>query len=393
MITRDYFINRLYEQLKVHPVVALLGPRQCGKTTLAKQIGEGYSEAVHHFDLENPDDLLALTEPMRVLERLKGLVIIDEVQRLPALFPILRVLADRHQAQYLILGSASRDLIQQSSETLAGRIGYIELTPFQLREGCNAQELLVRGGFPRSYLADSGNESYLWREAYIQTFLERDIPSLGFQVAPLMLRRFWIMLTHVHGQLLNMSTLATSLGISGHSIRHYLDILAGTFMVRVMPPWYVNIQKRQVKTPKLYFRDSGLLLALLGLRSEESMLRHPSLGAVWEGFALEQVIQTLELRPEEAFFWRTSHGAELDLLTFREGKSIGFEFKFADAPKTTKSMHQALEDLQLEHLYVIYPGPREIPLTDRITAIGLDKWVQHQITLSISRSLSDLGQR
>ncbi len=366
---------RLKDQLRVHSVAALLGPRQCGKTTLANQLAEDYPAAVHHFDLENPSDLLALTEPMRVLERLSGLVIIDEVQRLPALFPILRVLVDRKQAHYLILGSASRDLIQQSSETLAGRIGYIELTPFQLREGCNGSELLVRGGFPRSYLADSEHDSYLWREAYIQTFLERDIPNLGFQVPPLMLRRFWMMLAHVHGQLLNMNTLATSLGVSGHSIRHYLDILAGTFMVRIMPPWYSNIHKRQVKTPKLYFRDNGLLLTLLGLRSEEAMLRHPNLGAIWEGFALEQVIQTLELRPEESFFWRTSHGAELDLLTFQNGKAIGYEFKFADAPKTTKSMHQALIDLDLAHLYIIYPGKREIPMTDHITAIGLEDWV------------------
>jgi len=376
MLKRDHFIRRLKEQLKVHAVAALLGPRQCGKTTLASLLAEDYLEPIHHFDLENPSDLLALSEPMRILERLNGLVIIDEVQRLPSLFPILRVLVDRKQAHYLILGSASRDLIQNSSETLAGRIGYIELTPFQMREGCQAPQLLVRGGFPRSYLADSEKDSYLWREAYIQTFLERDIPNLGFQVPPLMLRRFWMMLAHVHGQLLNMNSLGTSLGVSGHSVRHYLDILAGTFMVRVMPPWYSNIQKRQVKTPKIYFRDSGILLTLLGLQSEEAMLRHPSLGPIWEGFALEQVIQTLELRPEEAFFWRTSHGAELDLLTFQNGKAIGFEFKFADAPRTTKSMHQALKDLELEHIYVIYPGQREIPLADQITAIGLDGWVK-----------------
>jgi predicted AAA+ superfamily ATPase len=376
MLDRNFFKKQLDEQFQVHPIAALLGPRQCGKTTLANQIAKEYSGPVHHFDLENPDDLQALSQPMRALERLKGLVIIDEVQRVPDLFPILRVLADRQQAKYLILGSASRDLIAQSSETLAGRIGYIELTPFQLHEGCTMPELLVRGGFPRSYLAGSDNQSYLWREAYIQTFLERDIPALGFQIAPLLLRRFWIMLTHVHGQLLNMSTLGTSLGVSSHSIRHYLDILAGTFMIRIVPPWHANIHKRQVKTPKLYFRDSGLLLSLLGLKSEESMLRHPNLGAIWEGFALEQVIETLGLRSEEAFFWRTSHGAELDLLTFREGKSIGFEFKFADAPKTTKSMHQALEDLKLEHLYIIYPGQREIPLTERITAVGLMTWIQ-----------------
>ncbi len=376
MLKRTHYIQELKEQLQVHAVAALLGPRQCGKTTLALEFARNYPGPIHHFDLENPSDQLALSEPMRVLEHLNGLVIIDEVQRLPALFPILRVLADRKQAHFLILGSASRDLIQNSSESLAGRIGYIELTPFQLAEGCKARELLIRGGFPRSYLADSEKHSSLWREAYIQTFLERDIPNLGFQVPPLLLRRFWMMLAHVHGQLLNMNSLGTSLGVSGHSVRHYLDILAGTFMVRVMPPWYNNLQKRQVKTPKLYFRDSGILLTLLGIESQEALLHHPSLGAIWEGFALEQVIQALELRPEEAFFWRTSQGAELDLLSFQKGKAIGYEFKFADTPKTTKSMHQAMKDLELEHLYVIYPGEREIPLADRITAVGLETWAR-----------------
>lgn len=376
MLNRAHFIHRLQEQLRVHAAVGLLGPRQSGKTTLAKQLLKEYPAPVHIFDLENPHELLALSQPLRVLEQLSGLVIIDEVQRLPELFPILRVLIDRQQAHYLILGSASRDLIQQSSETLAGRIGYIKLTPLQLHEGCQGSRLLLRGGFPSSYLADSENDSYIWREAYIQTFLERDIPNLGIQVPALMLRRLWMMLTHVHGQLLNMNALATSLGISAHRVRHYLDILSGTFMIRMMLPWQSNIRKRQVKTPKLYFRDSGLLLALLGLRSAEAMLHHPQLGAIWEGFALEQVIQSLDLRAEEVFFWRTSHGAELDLLVFSEGKPFGFEFKFADAPKVTRSMHQAIKDLDLKHLYVIYPGEREFPLGEQITALSLEQWVK-----------------
>ena len=370
MLNRSHFINRLKEQLRIHSVAALLGPRQCGKTTLASQLAEDYPASIHHFDLENPSDLFALTEqPMRVLERLNGLVIIDEVQRIPALFPILRVLVDRKQAHYLILGSASRDLIQQSSETLAGRIGYIELTPFQLREDCISSDLLVRGGFPRSYFADSEHDSYLWREAYIQTFLERDIPNLGFQVPPLMLRRCWMMLAHVHGQLLNMNTLATSLSVSGHSIRHYLDILAGTFMVRIMLPWYSNIHKRQVKTPKLYFRDSGLLLALLGLRSEEAMLRHPSLGAIWEGFALEQVLRLA--KPDEAYFWATHQGAELDLLMLKGRQRVGVEFKRADAPKVTPSMRIAMHDLKLDALYVVYPGAHRFSLADGVEAVPL----------------------
>ena len=245
-------------------------------------------------------------------------------------------------------------------------------------EGCMMNQLLVRGGFPRSYLASNDRESYLWRESYIQTFLERDIPNLGFNISPLLLRRFWMMLTHVHGSMLNMSNLAVSLGVSSHQIRHYTEILAGTFMVRLMPPWFENIHKRQVKTPKIFFRDSGLLLTLLGIHTEKELLMHPHLGAIWEGFALEQVIQSLRVRPEESFFWRTQDGAEVDLLVFKEGKRLGFEFKFSDSPKTTKSMHSALADLKLDHLFVIYPGKREIPLKDNISLIGLEGWNRQQ---------------
>ena len=341
MLTRTKFMQLVEKQMKVHHVCALLGPRQCGKTTLALQFAKQYGENYHHFDLENPEDLLALSQPLRALENLSGLVVIDEIQRLPDIFPILRVLVDRNQARYLILGSASRDLIRQSSETLAGRIGYVELTPFQLDESLDLSLLLQRGGFPRSYLADSAEESYLWRDAYIQTFLERDIPNLGFSIPSLMLRRFWMMLTHVHGQLLNMNELATSLGISGHTVKHYLDILAGTFMIRIMPPWFENIHKRQTKTPKIYFRDNGILLNLLTIHSEQELMRHPKLGAIWEGVAIEQVIDLLNLRTEEAFFWRTHNGVELDLFALYNGKRIGFEFKFSDAPNMTRSIHQS----------------------------------------------------
>lgn len=376
MIERRTYLHLLQEQIKIHPVVALLGPRQCGKTTLAKIFSASYEGKIHHFDLENPQDLLALSNPLIVLERLTGLVVIDEIQRLPQIFPILRILSDRKQALYLILGSASKDLIKQSSETLAGRIGYIELTPFLMTEGCKLNQLLVRGGFPRSYLALEDRGSYLWREAYIQTFLERDIPNLGFNISSILLRRFWMMLTQVHGSILNMSNLGVSLGVSAHSIRYYLDILSGTFMIRVMPPWFENIHKRQVKSPKLFFRDSGVLLTLLGIRNEKELLIHPNLGAIWEGFALEQVIQSLNLRTEESFFWRTQDGAELDLFVFVNGKRLGFEFKFSDGPKTTKSMHSALSNLKLDHLFVIYPGQREAPLKETITLIGLEAWIK-----------------
>jgi len=377
VLKREKFLARVKQQLQIHPICAILGPRQCGKTTLALQVAEegGFVQR-HHFDLENPEDLASLENPLRVLGELTGLIIIDEIQRLPDLFPILRVLVDRNRdkARYLILGSASRDLIQQSSETLAGRIGYVELTPFQLNEHTEVNTLLVRGGFPLSYLARSDHESVLWREAYIQTFLERDIPNLGFRIPPARLRRFWLMLSHVHGQLLNMHDLSNSMDISNTTVKHYIDILAGTFMVRVLQPWFVNIQKRQIKTPKIFFRDSGLLLSLLSINSHEALLRNPKLGAVWEGFALEQIINTANLRSEDVFFWRTSNGAELDLLILHNGEYIGFEFKFSDAPKTTKSMHQALQDLNLKHLYVIYPGQRKIFLADKITAIGLADW-------------------
>lgn len=272
---RTAYLHLLREQRRVHPVCALLGPRQCGKTTLANQFAKEWANNPVH-DLENPEDLLSLQNPMRVLEGLNGLVVIDEVQRLPDLFPILRVLVDSHQAQYLILGSASRDLIRQSSETLAGRMGTIELTPFHFSEvlaktDISLSTLLIRGGFPRSLLASSDKDSTLWLKSYIQTFLERDVPALGFNVPPLLLRRFWMMLAHVHAQLLNMSMLATSLSVSNHHIRQYLNILAGTFMIRIMPPWFENIGKRQTKSPKLFFSDTGILLSLLGIHSYEAL--------------------------------------------------------------------------------------------------------------------------
>jgi predicted AAA+ superfamily ATPase len=369
---RERYLQRIQEQFEVHTVCGILGPRQCGKTTLALEYARKYPGKVHHFDLENPDDLESLMNPMRALETLTGLVIIDEIQRLPNLFPILRVLVDRQQAHYLVLGSASRELIRQSSETLAGRIGYIELTPFHLREGCVVNQLLSRGGYPVSYTAKSDRASMLWRESYIQTFLEKDIPSLGFSIPPLTLRRCWQMLTHVHGQQLNLHEIGTSLGISGHTVRTYLDILEGTFMVRVLQPWHENISKRQTKTPKLYFRDSGILLALMKISSYEHLLRHPSLGAVWEGFAMEQVIQAYEAQRNDVYFWRTANGSELDLLVHHQGKRLGFEFKFSDAPKKSKSMMVALNDLKLDHLSVVYPGKRTYSMSDELSCVSIE---------------------
>ena len=375
MIERLAFLNQISDHLRIHEVCALLGPRQCGKTTLARHYAKQFGGKVQHFDLENPEELQALQTPLRTLEDLQGLVIIDEIQRCAELFPILRVLTDRQQARYLILGSASRDLIRQSSESLAGRIGYIEMTPFSISEGCKGETLFLRGGFPDSYLAGSLSDSVKWRKSYIRTFLERDIPALGFKIPPLLLQRFWMMLSHYHGQLLNMDQIGKSLSISGHTARHYLDILAGTFMVRLLPPWLENTAKRQVKTPKLFIRDCGLMNTLSRIESGQDMLTHPLRGAIWEGFALEQLIQHLRLEAEECFFWRTQNGAELDLLVFKNGKRYGFEFKYGDVPKTTKSMHIALDDLKIQHLYVIYPGKQKIFLDQDITAVGLGHFI------------------
>jgi predicted AAA+ superfamily ATPase len=272
----------------------------------------------------------------------------------------------------LILGSASRDLLQQSSETLAGRIGYIELTPFSVAEVHEQKKLWLRGGFPRSYTAKTNEESYAWRQAYISTFMERDIPNLGFQVPAAQMRRLWMMLAHNHGNMLNMSEIAASLGISHHTVRNYTEILAGTFMVRILEPWFENIGKRQIKTPKIYIRDSGLLHALVGIQSQEDLHVYPRLGASWEGFALEEIIKINHAQPEECFFWAIQSSAELDLLIIKNGKRIGFEFKYTDAPTLTKSMFIAMEDLKLDHLYVIYPHNVSYALSNKVSVHSLE---------------------
>ncbi len=372
---RPKYLGDIANQLRVHPICALLGPRQVGKTTLAKMYIDTLKEETHFFDLENPVDLARFENPMLALSKLSNqLIVIDEIQRRPELFPVLRVLVDeeKKKRRFLILGSASRDLIRQSSETLAGRIGYMELMPFSLDEVKNSQLLWLRGGFPRAYLAGNDEDSFLWRQSYITTFLERDIPSLGFQIPPQQMRRFWLMLVHYHGQIFNASDLGRSLGVSDHTIRKYLDILAGTFMIRMLSPWFENLEKRQVKSPKIYFRDSGILHALLNIREEKELDVHPKLGSFWEGFALEEVIRQMHAAPEECYFWATQSGAELDLLIIKNGKRLGFEFKYTDQPKITSSMHIATKDLKLDHLYVIFPGNRSFPLSEQITACGVE---------------------
>lgn len=372
---RSTYLKQIKDQFKVHPVVAILGPRQCGKTTLARQFSESRAAGaqVTLIDLEDPGDLARLDQPKLALEQLTGLVIIDEVQRRPDLFPLLRVLVDRPagKARFLILGSASRDLIRQGSESLAGRIGFIELPPFSFQEVEDWRRLWHRGGYPRAFLARSDAASAAWLKAYVSTFLERDIPALGIQIPAQTLRRFWMMLAHYHGQLFNASELGRSFGISDTTARRYLDLLTGTFMMRQLAPWAENISKRQVKAPKVYFRDSGLLHSLLGLERGQEIQTHPKLGASWEGFALESVLRTLDIPSEEAFFWATHNHAELDLLVFKGGRKFGFEFKYADAPRVTPSMKIAMEDLGLERLYVLHPGNLDYPLGERVEAMGL----------------------
>lgn len=371
MLFRAQYIEQIHQQFAVHPICGILGPRQAGKTTLAQQYAKNHADPIHHFDLENPSDWESLQQPMLALGALSGLVIIDEVQYLPSIFPILRVLCDKRQAQYLVLGSASPLLIKKSSESLAGRIGYIEMMPFHIGEVPVSNQLLIRGGFPRSYLASSDQASMTWRKAFIQNFLERDIPALGISIPSTQLRRFWMMLCHIHGQQLNIHQLGTAMGVSGHTIRRYLDILQGTFMIRQLQPWYENLSKRQVKMPKLYFRDTGLLLALLGVGNYDALIRHPQIGAIWEGFAIEQLLMGLAIHQEEAFYWRTANGAELDLLIVINGRRIGIELKFSDAPTITPSIRISLDDLKLHHLYVIYPGTRQYALSPLITVVPL----------------------
>lgn len=377
---RPLFLQLIKRYLKVHPIVAILGPRQCGKTTLARKYCQEFPDfpKSNYFDLESPLDLERLKNPMLALTALSGLIVIDEVQRHPELFPILRVLADRDDLNqnYLILGSASRALLKQSSESLAGRIAYLELTPFNLKEVKDLQSLWLYGGFPKSFLAKSDEESYDWRNFYIRTLLEQDIPNLGIQIPPETLKRFWSMLAHYHGNIFNASELGRSFGASDVTMRKYLDILTGTFMIRELQPWYANLGKRQVKSPKIYFRDSGLFHALLRVQNRQELLCHPKIGASWEGFALEEVIRAHSNQHEDFYFWSTYGGAEIDLVIPHSIEPIGIEFKYSDAPKLTKSMSIALKDLNLSHLYVIYPGDVDYRLSNNATVMGLKSYIE-----------------
>ena len=366
--------------------MAILGPRQVGKTTLADGVRRSWNGPVTAFDLEDPGDLASLADPMLTLRPQRGLVILDEVQRRPELFPVLRVLADRPRspARFLVLGSASPELLRQSSESLAGRLAFHELGGFSVDEvgAARIDQLWLRGGFPRSFLARSGHESLDWRLDFVSTFLARDLPQLGVSIPSTTLRRFWTMLAHYHGQVWNASEFARSFGVSDMTVRRYLDLLAATFVVRILLPWHENLGKRQVKSPKIYLADSGLLHALLNIGSREDLERHPKVGASFEGFAIAAVVNRLRARWSECYFWATHAGAELDLLVVRGRTRIGFEIKRTVAPAVTPSMRTALKDLGLSRLDVIHAGDRTYPLAPRIRAVAISRILDDLTPLS-----------
>jgi len=377
LIARPWLMNQVLQFIDESPVTVLLGARQTGKTTLAQMAAEIFEKrtgaTVHYFDLERAASRAALAAPEITLEPLRGLVIIDEIQRLPQLFETLRPLADRAEvpARFLILGSASPGLVRGVSESLAGRALFLQVPGFAMDElSADAQNSLwIRGGFPRSWLASSDQASDRWREAFIATFLERDIPQLGIRVPSETLRRFWTICAHYHGQIWNASELAHSIGASPKTALYYRDILVGSYMLRVLPPWFENLKKRQVKSPKIYIRDSGLLHTLLGITDMAALRSHPRYGTSWEGFALEQILALPG--SQNAYFWSTQRGAELDLLLFRGSMRWGFEFKCSDAPTMTKSIHIALNDLCLNRLFIVYPGKEYYRLHEKVEALPL----------------------
>ena len=371
MIKRQHWLDAVQIALSRSRITVLAGPRQCGKTTLARQFVE--EDSLNYFDLEDPVSLARLDEPVTALGELEGLIVIDEVQLRPQLFPVLRVLADRQdfKGQFLILGSASGDLMRQSAESLAGRSETVLLRGLDLQEvGWSAMEQhWLRGGFPLAFLATSEQNSLAWRKGFIETLLQRDFPMWGVRVAATSLWRFWTMLAHYHGQIWNAAEFARAMGVGESTVRRYLDLLTDAFMVRQLQPWHANIRKRQVKSPKIYLRDSGLLHQLLGLTSQRDLVTHPKLGASWEGYVIEEVITAENV--EDAYFWATHQGAEMDLVIPKNGCLRGVECKRADVPKLTPSIRSALEDLQLESVAIVYPGNKRFKLAEQVEAVPL----------------------
>lgn len=379
-LDRGRDVQRLRRLLADYPVVGILGPRQVGKTTLARDVVHDRSRGTTFFDLEDSADVARLADARLTLEPLRGLVVIDEIQRRPDLFPLLRVLADRQRspARFLVLGSASPELLRQSSESLAGRIGYHELGGFSLEDvgAGRAERLWLRGGFPRSFLARTERQGDEWRRLFVRSFVERDLPQLGVTIPAATLERFWAMLAHYHAQVWSASEFARSFGVSDATVRRYLDLLAATLVVRILLPWSENLGKRQVRSPKVYLADCGILHALLGIRERRDLERHPKLGASWEGFALEAVVRRLGVDRRDCYFWGTHSGAELDLLVVRGRRRWGFEFKRTSAPAVTKSMRIAIEDLRLQRLDVVHGGPHTFQLTPGIRALALPRLLE-----------------
>jgi len=373
MIGRQGYLDNVKKAISRSPIVALLGPRQCGKTTLARAICK--NQARNYFDLESQTDLRRLVNPEIILASLSGLVVIDEIQTKPDLFATLRVVVDKpgNRCNFLILGSASPQLIRNVSETLAGRVEFVDMAGFDLTElGTTSwQQLWTRGGFPRSFLANDNQDSFAWREGFIRTFLQRDIPQLGINIPAQAMRRFWTMLAHYHGQIWNASRIGSALGINDKTARSYLDILTETYMIHQLQPWHENISKRQVKSPKIYFRDTGLLHSLLDLHDFHTITGHPQVGASWEGFAMEQIIRAI--RPSQWYYWSTYSGAELDIFFIVNGKRYGIEFKFSEAPEKTKSMIMAIESLKLNKLLIVYPGEKSWPVNKTISVCPIDE--------------------
>jgi uncharacterized protein len=374
MIDRQREVKILTGLLSRHPVVGIIGARQVGKTTLSRFLMRTIGGPSTYFDLENPEDAARLADPMLALKGLRGLIVIDEIQRTPELFPVLRVLVDRPKAltRFLVLGSASPELLRQGSETLAGRIFYHELKGFSCEEiGMkNHRKLWLRGGFPKSYLSKSDAASDEWRHGFIGTFLERDMPQLGITISSGILHRFWNMLAHYHGQIWNASEFGRSFGVADTTVRNYIDLLTSALVVRQLLPWHENISKRQVRSPKPYIVDSGLLHSLLGIKTSAGLERHPKVGASWEGFVIEQVTRYMGFRPDECFFWATHGGAELDLLVVRGTDRLGFEIKLTSSPHVTPSMKSALSDLKLRRLDLIHAGEETFYLERDIRALS-----------------------
>ena len=380
MIERQKEIGTIRRLLALNPVVGIVGARQVGKTTLARYVSAGMKTQAAYFDLENPEDMARLSDPMLALKEARGIVVIDEVQRLPGLFQILRVLADRtrNPARFLILGSASPELLRQGSESLAGRVAFHELKGFALDEvGIrHLRRLWLRGGFPRAYLARTGDESHEWRRGFVQTFLERDLPQLGITIRSVALRRFWTMLAHYHAQTWNSSEFARAFGVADTTVRNYLDVLTAALVVFQLQPWHENISKRQVKSPKVYIADSGILHALLNLPRLHDLEGHPKVGASWEGFVLGQVIRRLGAKPEECYFWATHAGAELDLLVVSGRRRLGFEIKRTSSPRPTPSIRSAMKDLGLRSLDVVHSGEKTFPLAKGVRALAVSRLLE-----------------